>query len=196
MEQQDDSESIALYALNTLTAADRITIEAPFTLTPELEQDLAEFQATVAALAYSAPPLPMAADLKDRLMQRIAAIVAPENSSQIDSFNLEALKQQAETVQWHPYAFAPQTMVATLLLDEQTREVQCFVRALGAVQFPKHRHAQPEEVIVLEGDLEVEGRVYRAGDRIESESGTEHQPATQTGCLLFLRASIDDQILA
>lgn len=195
MERQDRSEWVTEWvALQALEQTDpQAVFELPdcsngSNLSPELrselDAELAELQMVVAALAYSAPPVPMAADLKQRLLQRIAS----------PDLDLEHLKQQAATVDWQPYAYAAEAMVGTWQMDAQQREVQCFVRAVGPVRFPKHRHAQAEEIIVLEGDLEIDGRLYQSGDRIASAAGTEHQPATQQGCLLFLRTSIDDEI--
>lgn len=190
MERQDLAEWIALQAIEQWEqpgAAESAWLDTP-EITPEMNSEitaeLAQLQAVVASLAYSAPLMPMASDLKQRLMQRIAT----------QDFDLEQLKQQATAVDWQPYAHAAQTMVGTWRIDNQQREVQCFVRAVGAVQFPRHRHAQTEEIIVLEGDMEIDGHVYQSGDRIASTAGTEHQPVTQQGCLLFLRTSIDDEI--
>ncbi len=196
MEPSDFEELAALYALDVLTKDERSQFERELAQS-ELTEELAEFQAAVAAIAYSAPLVPLANDLKERLMQRIVADeVRLPGGEWVEPSTIETLKQQAETVQWQPYALVPQTMLGTLLVDETAREVQCFVRAIGSVTFPRHRHAQSEEIVVLEGDLEIGGQVYRSGDRVISASGTDHQPATQNGCLLFLRTSIDDEILA
>jgi anti-sigma factor ChrR (cupin superfamily) len=63
------------------------------------------------------------------------------------------------------------------------------------VCFPKHQHADNEEIVVLEGDLVIDGQVYHSGDRIYSLPNTVHQPETQTGCLLFVKTSLDDVII-
>ncbi|MBF2047987.1 MAG: cupin domain-containing protein [Leptolyngbya sp. IPPAS B-1204] len=196
MERQEISEQAALYALDGLVEAEGAWIETELASPTAWADELASFQTTVAALAYSAPAVPMAADLKERLLQRIAAEPLPSPVPPLTPTVIEDLRQKAEAIQWRPYDLAPQTKIGTLLQDPDTREVQCFVRAVGAVQFPNHRHAQPEEIIVLEGDLEINGQVYGQGDRVCSQAGTEHRPVTHNGCLLFLRASLDDEILS
>jgi anti-sigma factor ChrR (cupin superfamily) len=106
------------------------------------------------------------------------------------------LEAQAQTVAWEPYASNPGTMLGKLLVDSQQREIQCFVRSLGATQFPRHRHAGEEEIVVLDGDLTIDGKHYQKGDRICSSSGSTHQPETRNGCFLYLRTSLDDEIFA
>jgi mannose-6-phosphate isomerase-like protein (cupin superfamily) len=182
------SELLAGYALDALAAEERRGVEQLLDGAPELEAELAEFQRAIAAIPYTVPLVPLASNLKDRLMRRIAT---SESSSAID-----VLKQKAETVNWEPYEPNSGAMLGKLLVDLDKREVQCFIRTVGTTKFPKHRHAHEEELVVLEGDLTIDGQSYQAGDRIYSTSGTTHQPETQSGCLLFLRTSLDDEILS
>ncbi|PSB28016.1 anti-sigma factor domain-containing protein [Stenomitos frigidus] len=66
-------ELAPLYALNLLDDDERRWVEAQAIENPELAAELAEHQITVNTLPYSAPMVPMAVDLKDRLFQRLAA---------------------------------------------------------------------------------------------------------------------------
>lgn len=66
-------ELAPLYALNLLDDDERRWVEAQILENPELAVELAEHQTTVNALPYGTPAVPMAADLKDRLLQRLAA---------------------------------------------------------------------------------------------------------------------------
>jgi anti-sigma-K factor RskA len=65
-------ELAPLYALNLLGDDERRWVEAQAIEHPELAAELAEHQITVNALPYGAPVAAMAADLKDRLFQRLA----------------------------------------------------------------------------------------------------------------------------
>ncbi|WP_404784831.1 cupin domain-containing protein [Altericista sp. CCNU0014] len=94
------------------------------------------------------------------------------------------------------YLSVPGTLLGTLSVDLQKREIQCFVRSWSNASFPKHRHFGDEEIVILEGDLNIGDRSYQPGDRITSVPGTVHQPKTDRGCLLFLRTSLDDELLA
>jgi anti-sigma factor ChrR (cupin superfamily) len=57
-------------------------------------------------------------------------------------------------------------------------------------------HAGTEEIIVLEGDLVIGDQVYKPGDRLHSQPGIIHQPQTINGCVIYVRTSLDDEILA
>jgi hypothetical protein len=193
MEPQDLSELVALYALGILPETERALVEGQ-----PIQPELAQLETAVAALAYSAPAEPIASDLKDRLIQRIGSLDQPVQQSIVRPVTpaaLATLKQQSETVQWETYPFAAETTLGMLWLDQQTRQGQCFVRATGATLFPLHRHQQPEEIVVVEGDLEIDGQVYYQGSQILSEAGTQHQPRTRSGCLIAICFSLDDEIL-
>jgi hypothetical protein len=183
MERQEISELVALHALDVLADPDRATIELGLAEDISLQQEWAADQETIAAFAYSVPLQPLADRLKDRLM---ASLASPDIAS---------LRRAAATIDWEEYFLAPQTQVGKYLIDDEKREIQCFVRATGAVKFPTHRHADEEEIVVLEGDLTIDGKQYQAGDRICSTPGTVHQPSTTHGCFLFLRTSLDDETL-
>ncbi|MBD2204627.1 cupin domain-containing protein [Calothrix sp. FACHB-1219] len=185
MNSEDLSELVSLYALNTLDAAEASMVESDYAQLAEFQLELAEYESVVAMLAYTAPPVPLASEVKDRLFARIAS----EDKT-------TDLLQQAQNVTWEAYAPTPGVELGILKIDPQQREVQCFVRSLGKVKFPQHRHAGEEEIVVLDGDLVIGENIYKSGDRISSLPGTVHQPETLHGCTLFLRTSLDDEILS
>jgi anti-sigma factor ChrR (cupin superfamily) len=185
MNSEDLSELISLYALNALDTADLSWVESEYAQFPEFQQELAEYESVVSMLGYAAPTIPLASDVKDKLFERIA----------LEDETTDLLKQ-AQTVTWEAYAPTPGVELGILRIDPEQREVQCFVRSLGKVKFPQHRHASEEEIVVLDGDLVIGENIYKSGDRISSLPGTVHQPETLHGCTLFLRTSLDDEILS
>lgn len=189
-------ELVALYALDLLDEPSQRMVEEAIAVSPELETELAAFQAAVADIPYGIPVLPMAAELKERLFQRIAQHSADETAvnSVLDSSYISALKAQANEVSWEPYSI-PGIMVGKLFVDPVKREVTYFIRSIAGVKFPSHIHAGEEEIVVLEGDLAIDGKVYGIGECICSAPGTVHQPETYGGCLIFLRTSLNDSIL-
>ena len=53
-----------------------------------------------------------------------------------------------------------------------------------------HRHNGPEQFLILEGELiENDGMVFRKGDLVWFEGGTEHSSFTPGGCLLAVHIS-------
>ncbi len=71
-------ELAPLYALDLLDDQERTWVEQQAAASSDLEAELADLQATVGVIAYSAEPVPMAADLKDRLFQQLGQPVAIE----------------------------------------------------------------------------------------------------------------------
>jgi anti-sigma factor RsiW len=71
MQLEKFQKLIALYALDILNESERRQVEEAISTSPALQAQLAEFQSAVDAIAYSASPVPMAANLKDRLFDRI-----------------------------------------------------------------------------------------------------------------------------
>jgi anti-sigma factor ChrR (cupin superfamily) len=213
MESDDLAELATLYALQVLDEAELVWVDEQYSHSPAWQAEVADLESTVAMLAYGAAPIAMAPDLKDRLFERIAvedalksATTAPTDAAITDtttiaenptpaSDNPAELLQQAKQATWQPYSYGQGVQIATLRVDDKTRRVECFVRSFGQTKFPQHRHANSEEILVLEGDLTIGSQVYLKGDRVHSLPGTVHQPETLEGCTLFLRTSLDDEIL-
>jgi hypothetical protein len=198
MEEANLTELAALYALDALDNNDLGWVEDALDQNSDLAIHIEDFQTVAAELAYGVEMVPMSANLKDRLFQRLTTESFEPPADVIESVAQPAIADlinQAKTVTWEPYQPTPGAVVGTLGLDLEKREVQCFVRSWGSAAFPEHRHASHEEITVLEGDLMIGDRVYRPGDRILSTAGTQHQPKTLTGCLIFLQTSIDDVLV-
>ncbi len=64
-------ELAPLYALDLLDVEERLWVKAQLGDCPDLAQSLANYQAAVELMSYSAPTVTMAADLKDRLFERL-----------------------------------------------------------------------------------------------------------------------------
>jgi hypothetical protein len=192
MNYEDLSELASLYALDILEEEYCHEVEDAIAKFPEFEQELAGFQSAVAAIPYTAPPMPMAANLKDRLFQRIEEDISVAKAK--NELSVEDLIAQAARVSWQPYSL-PGIKIGRWKLDLEKREVSCFIRATPGVQFYNHRHAGNEEIVVLEGDIVINGEKYNIGDRIRSMPGSAHQPETYGGCLIFVQTSLDDEII-
>ncbi|MER3432294.1 MAG: hypothetical protein C4288_02415 [Leptolyngbya sp. ERB_1_1] len=65
-------ELAPLYALDLLTEEERVWVEQQAAASPELMAELAELQATVGAISYSVPIVPVPPDLKARLFERLS----------------------------------------------------------------------------------------------------------------------------
>jgi anti-sigma factor ChrR (cupin superfamily) len=204
MEMMPDEEFnmlAALQALDILDESERRALAEKLQASPELQSELATFETAIAAIAYTAPPVPVAPDLKNRLFQRIAEL--PPTAESVNSKpivtsptenNTPSLIVRSNDVKWRPYS-VPGISIGKLYIDKKKREITCLMRLEPGVTFPLHRHAGSEEVLVLEGDLIVEGEVCHQGDYIRSVPGSTHSSLTQGGCLLLMKTSTDNEML-
>ena len=190
-------DTAALYALDALEAGEREQFEQALLDSGELNQAVHELEETAAALAYGSPPVPMAANLKDRLFQRIAAESSGAKSDLLQLLDLPIaeLTQKSTELSWSRLPGKSGVEVATWQTDEATREAAFFARKVGGGLFPNHYHASGETVLVLDGDFVVDGQVYHPGERVSAPGKTSHQPESVTGCLLLCVSSMDDDIL-
>lgn len=215
----------ALYALGLLDDAGLEQINAYLEECPELATEMAELEETVATLPYSLELVSPAADLKDRLFQRIhqdavqpAGSVSSESApppvaEPLASFSFRQMREavaaarvlmrqfssgnrltvRGRDLDWQPYR-VPGVSVAPLYVDLAKREVTALLKAEPGAVYPIHRHAAPEEIYMLDGDLRIDGEVYGAGDYIRSRQGTVHEPSeTVGGCMFLVRTSLDDE---
>jgi anti-sigma factor ChrR (cupin superfamily) len=205
MEMMPDEEFnllAVLKALDTLDESERSALAEKLQASPELQSELAAFETAVSAIAYTAPALPVAPDLKNRLLQRIAELpttVESVNAQPIVASPTEnnppSLIVRSQNVKWKSFG-VPGISIGKLYLDKKKRQITCLMRLEPGVTFPLHRHADSEEVFVLEGDLTVEGEVCYQGDYIRSVPGSTHSPVTEGGCLLLIKSSTNNEKLA
>jgi anti-sigma factor ChrR (cupin superfamily) len=186
-------ELAPLYALDLLDLEERLWVEAQVLACPDLAAELASYQTAVAAIPYSAPNEPMAVDLKERLFDRldlepIGTHLAPP--TQVPS-EPDMVTLRAADLLWQPYR-TEGVEVAILFLDPLNRMCSAIVKAADGVVYPLHQHHGIEEIYMLEGELEIDGQVYLAGDYIRSYPTSVHPPATTKGCKFLIRACIDD----
>jgi hypothetical protein len=187
------AELAPLYALDLLELEDRLWVEAQVIECPDLAEELASYQTAVGVIPYGAPMMPMAADLKDRLFDRLGldpveSIADPPSDIPLDPV-MFAIK--SGDLPWQPHRMEG-VQVAVLFIDEVNRMRHLVVKAAAGVVYPIHQHRGIEEIYMLEGELVIEGEVYLAGDYIRSYPNSIHAPSTSTGCMFLIRACIDD----
>ena len=70
--------------------------------------------------------------------------------------------------------------------DEKARATSIVRYAPGSV-FPAHGHPGGEEILVLDGVFQDESGDYPAGSYMRNPPGTRHTPASEPGCLIFVK---------
>ena len=191
-------ELAPLYALDLLDLEERLWVEAQVLECPDLAEELASYQVAVGLIPYGAEPMPMSADLKDRLFDRlgldpIEAVADPlPEIPAVAPQNPPPFALRSQDLEWQPHRIEG-VQVVHLFLDSAHRQRSLLVKAAAGVVYPFHRHQGIEEIYMLEGELVLDGEVYLAGDYIRSSPDSIHAPSTSTGCMFLIHACIDDE---
>jgi anti-sigma factor ChrR (cupin superfamily) len=187
-------ELAPLYALDLLDLEERLWVEAQVLECPDLAEELASYQTAVGLLPYTAPPVTMAADLKDRLFDRLGLdeIETDTISPPVISPHLTTFAVRSGERQWQPHRM-PGVEVVVLFNDTVNRMRSLLVKVAAGIVYPLHQHRGVEEIYMLEGELDLSGEIYLAGDYIRSTTNSIHAPSTNTGCTFLIRACMDDR---
>ncbi|RMF68736.1 MAG: anti-sigma factor [Cyanobacteria bacterium J069] len=165
----------------------RINQEATLSVEPVLAES--------APLPAPAVPLSEPRPLAQSAFRQVreAAAAARLLMRQFTSGNWLAIR--GRDLNWQPYR-VPGVLVSPLYVDLAKREVTALLKAEAGAVYPVHRHASPEEIYMLDGDLTIDGELYTAGDYIRSRQGSVHEPSTTMGgCMFLVRTSLDDEYL-
>jgi putative transcriptional regulator len=171
-------ELLPLYALGILESDEASAVERAIALDPKLEAELATYRDAALELVMPSAPSP---DVKARLMasagggrfERFADRIAKLFDVTVER-GRELLGLIERGASWEDRGsgiglihFAGGPAVAT---------ADCgFVRIAPGMIFPWHTHVGPELSIILVGTLqENTGKVYRPGDEVPQDPGSEH----------------------
>src|SRR5579863_10322256 len=70
--------------------------------------------------------------------------------------------------------------------DEKARATS-IVRYAPGSNFPRHGHPGGEEIWVIDGVFQDENGDYPAGSYMRNPPGTHHTPASEGGCVIFVK---------
>lgn len=85
---------------------------------------------------------------------------------------------------------SPASGVQRKMLDRVGDEIAratSVVRYEPGAAFAAHAHGGGEEILVLEGVFSDEYALYPTGTYLRNPPGSQHSPASQTGCLLLVK---------
>jgi anti-sigma factor ChrR (cupin superfamily) len=131
-----------------------------------------------AALPADEIPAGRAALIKQRVLARIAPGIESKESAQF----AEVLRDDG----WK--TFLPKAEMKVVFDDGVT--MSWLIRLAPGGSLPPHSHDDgPEECVMIEGELEVNGVRYHAGDYSVALQGSKHDVVrTDTGALFYLRS--------
>lgn len=209
----------ALEALGALPPADARAFQSRLDRGhPVASAEFHAFRLVVDQLLESAPAVPPPPALRARLMDRIAGVTPGPTGGDAAVGTHEA--EHAEEIQvWRRWTESPRSGLYTLpagtdgwqktaiegievrnlFADREQKRVTMMIRMAPGTAYPTHRHAGVEECYVLEGDLRVpadpEVHLHR-GDYQRADAASIHGvQSTDTGCLLLLVSSTDDELI-
>lgn len=193
--------------LRQAAAAYRTVVEAlasavtPVTPRPALQErivsqvaleaalDSAQFESVANTLALNVAPVAPRASLRERLMARV------EGHTDVRLDPLKGLTfVKASEGTWQK--ITPGVLAKVLFFDPVSRRATALVRMAPGSSYAPHRHAEAEELYVLEGGCFCGGRELTAGDYHRAEAETEHHDtSSDEGCLLLVISSPQNQML-
>lgn len=181
-----------LYALDLLDENERAWVEQQIVDTPELAEELAQYQEAAMALSYSAEPVDLSKDLKGRLFNTLG-LAPPEDvlSSPETAPDNPLRSVRFQDIEWkaHP---VPGVEISIFYTDPIARRISGVLKAAPGMEYPPHRHGGVEEIYMISGDLRIGTEIYGAGDYIRSNPGSVHAPRSQNGCMFFFNTSMSD----
>jgi quercetin dioxygenase-like cupin family protein len=154
-----------------------------------LARDLGRWNDVVAAVIIAGTePRSVPAELKARVIERIAASAKPAPAKQTASF-YSILQSEGE---WKTLLI-PGVRVKDLAADARRGMSLKLYELAPGTRFPTHHHSGPEECFVVSGDFHVEGRVLHGGDFHHAEGDSDHgESFTENGCTLLVTATTAD----
>lgn len=199
MNHQDFINLSSLYVLGTLDERDSCLIEECAENSQELKSELVNLQIAALAIPYGIEEYALPLELKNRVLQKMNSehpteipIKPSEISSELFSFQIKA-----RAVNWIPHPDGVEGVsISPLFINQSSRIFSGFVRCdVGAI-YPAHIHEDQEEILVLEGDLLIDGESFGVGDYIYSAPNSLHSAiGNRNGCLFFVRTSLDDRFM-
>jgi len=152
-------------------------------------RETAQFESVANTLALNAAPVAPRASLQERLMARIEGHI----DARFDPLKgLTFVKASEGTWQ----ELAPGVSAKVLFFDPVSRRATALLRMAPKTSYAPHRHAEAEELYVLEGGCFCGGRELKAGDYHRAEAETEHHDtSSDEGCLLLVISSPQNEML-
>jgi anti-sigma factor ChrR (cupin superfamily) len=185
-------ELAPLYVLGMLNESERDWVDRQIIETPELAEELSQYEVAVTALTYDVAPVEIAEDLKDQLFQNLG-LALPEKLSAASERQQENpfLSIRFQDIKWQKHS-VPGVEICIFYTDSLSKRVSGALKAAPGMHYPLHQHAGVEEIYMLSGDLRIGSEVYGAGDYIRSQPGSAHAPKSHNGCMFFFNTSMDD----
>ncbi len=196
---EQQQEQASLYALGALPEAEARVFEAEMRGNAALASLVRSLQDTADLVVLSAPAITPPPALRDKVLNRIAALVAAKKTAA--TAPLAALAglnfiEAAAGKDWKPLP-VPGTFIKLLALERERGYAVLLGKLDAGARYPAHINAGPEDFFILTGDLVVGERKLVAGDFHHADGGSQHaENYSAGGCTLLAVLTTDDPLVA
>ena len=183
-------DALFQYALGALPAQEAVEVQQHIAICSTCQREIASVTPVIGSFAaWPTDVLRPPESLWTRVAERIATDGGPEPA------RVPVAAQRSDKPEWK--AVAPGVSCMLLSTDVARSRVSLLVRLTPGAHYPAHRHADGEELYMLDGDLIVDDRTFSPGDYRRAEGGSiDHRIWTETGCTCVLITSFRDSLLA
>jgi anti-sigma factor ChrR (cupin superfamily) len=182
----------ALYAAGALSSDEQERFEDQLGQNESHRKALRSFDAAAAALFECVEPVAPHPEIRASLLSRIANDSAASTSASKQRSRIRRASEDA----WRPSPM-PGISMRILHIDRTARRFSGLFRMEVGAVYPSHVHDQPEEILVLEGDLDFGDYALETGDYIRLEAGSSHTEAsTKRGCVCLITAELPESLVA
>ncbi|MGD0117488.1 MAG: cupin domain-containing protein [Candidatus Binatus sp.] len=181
-------DGAALYVVGALSGEEAREFEAHLKQGCEVcAAEVKAFSRVTDELAGAVSPQAPSAELRERVLNKIASEVRAGHSATIDKNGMRFML--SNLMPWEETA-TKGIETKVLFRDAAHGMVTVLVRMAPGTSSRHHRHAAVEESYVLEGDVTISGVEMKAGDYCRAEPGSVHTGiSTRGGCQFITIAS-------
>ena len=195
---ENHQDQAGLYALGTLSGAERAAFEEELRGNAELREFTRSILRAVDAIALTAPPVELPEGLKSSILQRIDAEAESAAPAAIPGPRAPDLHflLAAASAGWKQLP-VPGAWIKLLSLEHQRGYAVLLGKLDPGTRFPAHINAGPEDFYILSGDLHVGETVLGGGDFHHAAAGSQHEENhSKAGCTLLAILTTDDPLVA
>lgn len=183
---------VSLHALHALHGEDLVDFEAHLRAgCDHCQAELRSYSDVLGQLALALPSLEPPSEARDRLLSRIRQTVGDQGeppaepaACSLEPFN-SIRANEGVWIEW-----SPGIHIKPLYISTERNYSTTLVRLAPGAVYPGHRHLGTEELFIVEGECDIDGRHFKAGDYHRAEQGSLHRVTrTDRGCVLLIIAN-------
>lgn len=170
------------YALGVADLKEITVAETRLEHDPEFAAAVAQFEAHFFGMDGTVTPMAPTGSVWERIEDAIDETIKSGGTQTI----------RAQDLAWEP--FLPGVDRKVLRIDKAAASSQILYRVAPGAEVGNHSHAIIEECLVLEGEIEVDGIIVRAGDMHLAFPGERHGPLySRNGAVVYIRGDLQIQ---